>query len=473
MSRYRRERDCDPLKSTGKPLSEAALLSICVLHRDGTVVRDNGLTLRRTRKPHYRKNMEVFLGETPPPPMSPTSPTYVAGPRLGLEHLTPSKPSATKKMNRASTVSVMSGLGVPMADAPPPSPTTTARSPSSGSFLTKSKKMYNFFGHRPPSELISNHLAEYFPSAKKRELEKTVRHSMLRMSMGPNGKRSSIAPSERISLDGPPVESKRQSLDKQRQSFEKSSPSRRPMSRTNTFTASPPAETIPEETEVLDSLPRVSISTDGSPLRHARSSGDSDRASLISVESRPPLLPPFEPARETLSESLQAFSPTEASRPQLVQQSSLPAPSRPRPKSIILNRRGSAGSSRSRMSMLSQLRRNRDRSDTASMLTVDEITAEVEQRRASTITFEESDEEAEPTPVTVPAMADPGIVPTSEVDEEEEYSEDDESSDDEDEEEDDTDEDDEDDDDEHGKAFMSTGCESSVVAGTSKYPWPG
>lgn len=110
------------------------------------------------------------------------------------------------------------------------------------------------------------------------------------------------------------------------------------------------------------------------------------------------------------------------------------------------------------MSLLSQLRRNRDRSDTASMLTVDEITADVELRRASTITFDESDEEAEPTPITVPAMADPGIVPTSEVDEEEEFSEDDESSDDEEDEDDDTEEDEEEDD-EHGKAFMSTGCE--------------
>lgn len=34
----------------------------------------------------------------------------------------------------------------------------------------------NFFGQRPPSELISLNLAEYFPEAKQRELEQTVRN---------------------------------------------------------------------------------------------------------------------------------------------------------------------------------------------------------------------------------------------------------------------------------------------------------
>lgn len=98
------------------------------------------------------------------------------------------------------------------------------------------------------------------------------------------------------------------------------------------------------------------------------------------------------------------------------------------------------------------------------MLTVDEITAEVEHRRASTITFDESDEENETTPVNVaPATVDPGNVPTSGFDEEEEFSEDDESSaddeeDEESEEEEDEDDDADDDDEDHGKAFMSTGC---------------
>lgn len=38
--------------------------------------------------------------------------------------------------------------------------------------------MRNFFGQRPPSELISSNLAEYFPEARQKELEATVRNSV-------------------------------------------------------------------------------------------------------------------------------------------------------------------------------------------------------------------------------------------------------------------------------------------------------
>jgi mitogen-activated protein kinase kinase kinase len=94
------------------------------------------------------------------------------------------------------------------------------------------------------------------------------------------------------------------------------------------------------------------------------------------------------------------------------------------------------------------------------MLTVDEITATVEQRRASTITFDESsDEEA----IDVPPMIDPGLVPQneheegSEADEEDLTSEEEETSEDEESE---LEEDDSDtEEDEQGKAFTSTGCE--------------
>jgi mitogen-activated protein kinase kinase kinase len=99
------------------------------------------------------------------------------------------------------------------------------------------------------------------------------------------------------------------------------------------------------------------------------------------------------------------------------------------------------------------------------MLTVDEITADVEQRRASTITFDESDEEPQaPEDVVVPPMFEEPIVPSSEVEEdgvtEAEY-----------EEYEDSDDDDDDDEisdsglkmSEHGKATLSTGCGSSFT----------
>ena len=119
--------------------------------------------------------------------------------------------------------------------------------------------------------------------------------------------------------------------------------------------------------------------------------------------------------------------------------------------------------------MLSQLRKNRDRSDTASIITVDMITADVENRRASRITFEESDGEEELSDDHVPAAVEDPIAPTSEVDEddgdddgEDEASEEEEEEDSSEEES--TDEDEEveivvDEDADHGKAYMSTGCE--------------
>ena len=399
------------------PLSEASLLGICLSHRDGSAMREKGLVLRRTRQQKYRKNMEEFFGDTPPPATSPTSPTYY-GPRLGRSDesdpnlLTPPR-APSKKTNRASTVSVMSGLGV-MAE-PPPSP-SGLRVPPSGSFLSKGRKMYNFFGHRPPSELIANHLGEYFPSAKRKELEKS-RHSMLRMSTGPP-RRTSVVPSERSSSD-----TKRDSVS--------STPRRSQQSHRSTL-SSPPAAPIPEEGED-DIVPRLSVSSETG----AKVDLESDADSNASVDSKPPLLPPFVPSKESLSDQLVAYSP-------------LPQPNRP--KSVHV-RRGSGGSAKSRMSMLSQLRRNRDRSDTASMLTVDEITAEVENRRASTITFDESDEDV-PAP---PPVVDPGLVPRSEVEEGSEADE--EESSEEDEENSEEEEDDDDAEDDHGKAFTSTGCE--------------
>jgi mitogen-activated protein kinase kinase kinase len=401
------------LLTLAKPLSESSLLGICLSHRDGSQIRERGLVLRRNRKPQFRKNMQVFFGEAPPPPMSPTSPNY-AGPRLGAD-LTPSKASSTKRMNRASTVSVMSGLGV-IPDVPP-SPSIR----NTNGILTKGRKMYNFFGHRPPSELITNHLGEYFPGAKRRELEKTVRHSMLRMSTGPN---ALLPPAKRATILPPDT----------------TSPPRRPRPASRaTIMSSPPA--IPEENEHDESIPRVSVSSDGVTTR-PRIDGEPSRA---------PLLPPFEPSKETLSDSLQAYSPAATTSFNHLS----------RPKSIALSRRGSAGSSRSRLSTLSTLRRNRDKSDTASLLTVDEITADVEQRRASTIFLESEDEEDEEEGEVV--IASRGVQPSVPLSEDGESGDDEEEEESEEEEDDDEEEEEESEEDEQGKAFTSKGCEWFIL----------
>ncbi len=431
-----------PADQLAKPLSEASLLGICMSHRDGGAIREEGLILSRHKKREYRKNIQEFFGETPPPPMSPDSPTYY-GPRLGVHsperngHGRDTLSGLGKKMNRASTVSIMSGLGVPMGDVPP---SPTLRSPSSGSFLaTKGRKMYNFFGHRPPSELVFTHLPEYFPSAKKSDLEKTFRQSMLR----PAARRGSVAPSEsKMSFEVPGERRGSASTGS------KVSPPRRtrPVS-TRTISSPPPAETIPEEAEAVgEAVPRLSVYNDGGESIRASIDGASDASSIASGEIRPPLLPPFEPSKESLSDSLHAYSRNSGS-------------ARKRPKSALLGRRGSGGSTKSRVSMLSQLRRNRDRSDNASLLTVDEITAEVENRRASTITFDDSgeeEEEEEEEEIFASAAAEPGPIPHDESEESgEEASEDEEEVEDDEEKE-------SEDGDEHGRAFTSTGCKSSI-----------
>lgn len=76
---------------------------------------------------------------------------------------------------------------------------TSALPPEDGSSSPTSsplraKRLRNFFGQRPPSELISSNLAEYFPGHESRVLEQTVRNSIRRSKrMSSISKRISVA----------------------------------------------------------------------------------------------------------------------------------------------------------------------------------------------------------------------------------------------------------------------------------------
>ncbi|KNZ44308.1 hypothetical protein VP01_92g13 [Puccinia sorghi] len=115
-------------------------------------------------------------------------------------------PPPRKARNRASVVSVMSGLMIDPSRHSEPLPpdyqaslqqhsnidnnnnNQAAMSMAGGaaggervsSLLASGRgKLRNFFGHRPPSEIISNHLVDYFPSVEnKKHLSKTVRQSV-------------------------------------------------------------------------------------------------------------------------------------------------------------------------------------------------------------------------------------------------------------------------------------------------------
>ncbi|TXT13453.1 hypothetical protein VHUM_00820 [Vanrija humicola] len=322
----------------GFRLTDSALLDIChgnpVSHHDAATVHENGLLLRKVSQVQSnRKKLQQLLGPYNNLPTSPHSPG------LGIPTLTiPSQDAPTKSTRPASTLSILSSLHVHGVEGSP-SQAASSTSPSGGGVASKPKWMYSFRGQRPPSELISSHLAEYFPAVKKKELEKTVRQSMLRLSHGQSDRLGMAIASPRSSVENV------------------SSPNRmgRPAStRTVSSTTTPAA--IPEEGEITSDA-----------ARRPAVDGEAGQQQGFARDSHPPLLPPFESTGESLVDSLQEYSPAPLSvRPAAVRQ-----------------RRGSSGSNMSRISILSSIRRNRDRSDTASLLTVDEITAEVENRRAS------------------------------------------------------------------------------------------
>ncbi|KAF8910967.1 hypothetical protein CPB84DRAFT_1763028 [Gymnopilus junonius] len=270
------------------PLTEAELLSIC--HAPDHPTRENGLVLRRIRRPDDRSG-------------SPTS-TISTG--------------TTRSTKRASSVSILSGLGVqdPEKALEPISPSSGRFSPATqNSNAKRPSKLRNFFGQRPPSELITNHLTEYFPNTEKKVLKRTARHSMMR-------RRESVASySQQLSGMG-------------RKSFGS------PRSTTSSL---PPS--LPEKP--TEDLPRVSLSTDD---------GRSVDLHMDNID-RTPHLPPIPFPSESLSESLEA------------------ATQRPKSRTMSIASK--------RQSYMTELRSKRDKSDTASLMTVDEITAEVENRRAS------------------------------------------------------------------------------------------
>jgi mitogen-activated protein kinase kinase kinase len=319
-------------------------------------MREGALTLRRTSKTKRSKGLAQIFGERPPASgqfKSPTTPHGV-GPKSAGDgdnessllppiHGVSSKEAQTgRSTKRASTISILSGLGVPYPEKsldPPlsPSQASTAKTPEKKT----TSKLRNFFGQRPPSELITTHLTEYFPSASKRVLRRTARQSMMRTSgLGGLGKRDSQRDST-MSWN-PPLPSRFSS------STQGSQP-RMSMSSLSSY-AAPDASDKETSTPNPDDIPRISLSTDNSRSVDIRED-----------DKKPSLLPPVKFPSESFSESVENLTGDLNKR-------------RSRPVSSNASKR---------MSYMTELRSKRDRSDTASMMTVDEITAEVESRRES------------------------------------------------------------------------------------------
>ncbi|KAG8733179.1 ATP binding [Ceratobasidium sp. 423] len=440
---------------TGGPLSETEILSIC--HADPKhPTREQGLTLRNVRRGQTQKLVN-FFGEAPPGAggqMSPTSPTYTIGPKLHMPEeegpqLTPSSlkfpttgtpVTSSRRMDRASTISIMSGLGVD----PPPSPggTPATRSPSNNSFLSGGhKKLRNFFGQRPPSELITSHLPEFFPSTSKKVLQRTARNSMLRTGSKRDSHLSVMGAGAygRMSFQAPPKSRFSTSSGGSYNNRKSSSPPRSSMSSGPSINDNVSTVAIKEDQDNVP--PRMSISTDDG--RSVDVSTD-DGATTDDTESTKKSLDHTLPPLPTLGDSLSDSLTTGLSGTWL---------------------RAESNAAAKRMSLMST--RGRDKSDTASLLTVDEITAEVESRRQSRYSMYEDDEEDEDGNVVVrrPNSKRVSMISSMQGDgdegeDEEEYDEEEEDYDDEDEE----DEEDEDEEDEEGEE-EEEGAEDTGNAG--------
>lgn len=406
-----------------KALSDNELLAICHAPQPHDPLRERGLTLRRI--PNHlpgedarrvplrsgRNKLEAFFGERMPvAQMQPAGPGSAPN---GDEGDAGSVTISGKKMKRASTVSIMSGLGVgpfssshnnhssnhggsnshrdsAKADGKLPAK-KEAKQVSPTGITSKPSKIRNFFGQRPPSELINTNLADFFPSTDSKALQRTARRSIYgRASASTRSKRNSTW-SFVADPDAPPLPNK-ESLDGHQSGHT-------PLDRSS-------ASIRDRGTTPIIQIGYDSRSEDGhSTDNHRLSPGSTSH--LQHPVTGPPTLPPVV-GRDSLDEwsrdlkavgsPVSEFSSTFQSSKHghsghsqhnqyhaMHQSSSQNSGYTSRPS---MSRRASGESARSRRSLASQVRHGlsaaRERNaDVASLLTVDEITQEVENRRES------------------------------------------------------------------------------------------
>ncbi|SNX86175.1 probable MAPKK kinase Kpp4 [Melanopsichium pennsylvanicum] len=400
-----------------KALSDNELLAICHAPQPHDPLRERGLTLRRipnhlpgedARKVPVRSGrnrLEAFFGER-----MPVAQMQPAGPGSGTndEGDAGSVTISGKKMKRASTVSIMSGLGVGpfssssshnnsnhgsdshrdshKAEGKHASSKKESKHLSPTAITSKPSKIRNFFGQRPPSELINTNLADFFPSTDSKALQRTARRSIYgRASASTRSKRNSTW-SFVADPDAPPLPNK--------ESLDGHMSSQTPLDRSSASTR-----------EHRGTTPVIQIGYDSRSeddhSSHAHNRLSASPSHLQQPLTGPPTLPPVV-GRDSLDEwsrdlkavgsPVSEFSSTfqsskhgSGSSQQHHQgmQHSIGHPSRP-----SISRRASGESARSRRSLASQVRHGlsaaRERNaDAASLLTVDEITQEVENRRES------------------------------------------------------------------------------------------
>ncbi|TIB81143.1 Pkinase-domain-containing protein [Wallemia mellicola] len=182
----------------GYPLSESEIIAVCQSPPNDSQ-RERGLYIQRTEdwqlpKPKSKKKFEAFFTDmTPQKKMS----------KQALQKQSAESLRMKKKTNRASMMSVMSGLGAVPEHDEKPLYESAAQLPSvnqADRVANPRGRLQNFHGQRPPSELISTHLADFFPTADIKSINKTARNSRIHRRDG-----SSVSTSSRPIWESEPM----------------------------------------------------------------------------------------------------------------------------------------------------------------------------------------------------------------------------------------------------------------------------
>ena len=293
---------------------------------------------------------------------------------------------------------------------PHPRSSSPAASVASSLAPSSARKLRNFFGQRPPSELIATHLTEFFPLGLRgngdKKLSKQVRMS-IRKSMGAHGlggggmgrrlSTTSIASSTRATVGGhpllaaPPVpgktswEKKEEShamsrfsgssdgsggLSQSSQATTRAGGGRSPRS-SSSSALDPPDESAEDQEEEGEQEPGLVIIGEGGTLV------PSPQSSTMALNSS-----------NSSSRSVSVTGADEHADTRSIASSRAPSYLDAR-SARLSTRRMSRMSGSSRLSTGAQSlweRRSKD-SDAASVITVDEVTAELETRRASGVSW--------------------------------------------------------------------------------------
>ncbi|KAA8911148.1 kinase-like domain-containing protein [Sphaerosporella brunnea] len=167
------------------------LWAIYILTKDHTIRCLGDADLLRIAHDSDRPERSRLILKRRGSPPSPSSAEFLAAQQIARDE-TPENNTARAFEGNLRSTKVRNITGEDMSG--PLSPGMATRSRNSVINHKTSKKITAFFGQRPPSELISSNLAEYFPDHEHKALERTVRNSMRRSArMSKYNSRLSVA----------------------------------------------------------------------------------------------------------------------------------------------------------------------------------------------------------------------------------------------------------------------------------------